>query len=1057
MGRLLQILGCALMLAAIGLAAGGSRADAEILAPIARAVQAAVQAAGGAIGGASPAPTPTPILTPKPKIEQHGGPLEFNLAGSLSLGESSTTSTLGQTGFFTPTPNPNGTASPGPFPFQQASTTAQQEAELGAGFTADVSRRTATTTTDLRLPFGWSANGESELGTPQFLYSTPKYSLGYGSQQLLALGQLQLGSTLRGFSFIMPQRYGQATFYEGPALGPNQETDKLEGVLVQEVRGRALVEGGLTYGDGPALGQMKMLEFGGATALHNLSLIAEGAWQTRSAGDATPHGIAAQLRLDELGKQGECAATVRGVPDHFVAFTAGEIYSDRYADFSCHPTRLPFFFDANYEKTGDEIFGVTEQRLETISYSPTLGKLGGAAFSFTRQDANSNGESLWTNAGSATLQTQFLGATAMIGGSFQRSLDDGASNDTQSILMSLRRAIGRHLSLGLTGQIQKSSQLAAAASPFPETTATPFGALTPTLGLQKGVAFDISQQWKKTTVQLGETITRTISTTSDAIQRTPLIDITRQISPVISVTTSLGYQTLSDRLNPAADGRTRVFSISLTAPFSYGNASVSGRIDPRLPATISGKVLMAGTNATGSGANSNFATFGNSSGGVGNVLVTLDNKYVQRTDVSGSFQFSFIPPGQHQVTIDNASIPPGFTASNPVQTITVQGGQAATVSFTIGTFGGILGHVYGTDPNGNPIPLSNVQLRVDGGTYAQTDQSGAFGFGGLSAGQHVVTVIPQTIPATADFAPEALVRKVSVNDGRYTTLDFRAQLLGSIAGTIIMAKDMDKQAGLGVYNAYVVAEPGEHAAIDEEDGSFIIDNLEAGDYTISVDPETIPRGLGAAPDSVSVHLAPGEHYSGIQFLVGHNEKKVVFTLLSGGGGAPAPTVPTMRLSETRLPPRGTTTVEISAPADAKDVSATAFGKRITLAFDKEVEKWLGEVEVPLHQVAGQYPVDGSVAGTAVSPNAMLTVDPKLPLVIVQFLSRSNQVGQTATIRARFLVDVHAGDKIAWEDGTQTVLGKPVSGRVFTFEKQLTLLPLHGLLLTPKGAIPIELL
>jgi len=85
------------------------------------------------------------------------------------------------------------------------------------------------------------------------------------------------------------------------------------------------------------------------------------------------------------------------------------------------------------------------------------------------------------------------------------------------------------------------------------------------------------------------------------------------------------------------------------------------------------------------------------------------------------------------------------------------------------------------------------------------------------------------------------------------------------------------------------------------------------------------------------------------------------------------------------------------------------------------------------------------------------VDPKLSLVTLQFLSHDNQVGQIATIRARFLVDVHAGDKITWEDGTQTVLGKPVSGRVFTFQKELTLLPLHGLLLTPRGPIPIELL
>jgi hypothetical protein len=1053
MGRLLQILGCVLMLAATGLAAGGSRADAEILAPLGRAVQAAMKAAGGA-ASAIPAPSPTPVPTAKAKIEQRGGPLEFNVSGSLSLGESSETSTYGQTGFFNPTPPPNGTPSPGPFPFQQASTTSQNESTLGAGFSADVSRRTATTMTDLKFPFGWSARGQSVIGVPQFLYSTPKYSLGYGAQQLLALGQLQLGSTLRGFSFILPQRYGQATFYQGPAYGVDQETDELYGVLTEQARGRALYEAGFTYASGPLTGQAKTIEFGGAVAGHNLNLLGEGAWQSRSGGDGSPHGIAAQIRLDDLGKNGECSTTVRGVPDQFVSFSAGEIYSDRYADANCHLSHIPVSVDANYEKTGDAVFGETQQHVETISYAPNA-KFGGLAFSFSRQDAVSEGESIWSNQGSLTLQTQFLNTTLLMGGQFQRSFDDGSTNETQSILTSLRRSIGRHLSVGLTGQIQKSTQLSA--PPSPEATATPFGELAPILGLQRGFAFDIAQQWKKTTVQVGESITHTTSSSSDAIQRTPLINLTRQISPVISVTTSLGYQTLRDSLNPAANGRTRVFSFALTAPFSYGNASVSGRIDPRLPASISGKVTIAGSNATGSGGASNFATFGNSGGGVGNVLVTLDNKYVQRTDITGGYQFAFVPPGQHQVTIDNASIPRGFTASNPVQTITVQGGQAATVSFAIGTFGGILGHVYGTDPNGNPMPLSNVQLRVDGGTYAQTDQSGAFGFGGLSAGQHVVTVIPQSIPASADFAPSDLYQKVSVNDGRYTTLDFHAQLLGSISGTILYAKDMDRAAGEGVLNAYVVADPGEHAAIDEDDGSFIIDNLPAGDYTISVDPETIKASLGAAPDKVSVHLAPGEHYSGVQFSVGQFEKKVVFSILSGGSGAPAPAVPTIRLSETRLPPRGTTSVAISGPADAKDVSATAFGKRIALAYDKEIEKWLGEIEVPEHASAGQYPVDGNVHGTAVSPSATLTVDPKLPLVIVQFLSHNNVVGQTATVRARFLVDVHEGDKIVWDDGTQTVLGKPVSGRVFTFQKLLTLLPLHGRLLTPKGAIPIELL
>jgi hypothetical protein len=1051
MGRLLQIVGCLLMLAAVCAAVGGAgRADAEILAPIARALEAALAVPTNGAPAAQPSPTPTP--KPKGATVQRGGPLQFSLSGNLALGDTSTSSSFGGGVIFTPSPGPTGTASPGPFPFQQPSQTSQSAAEVGAGLTADLSRRTATTTTDIRIPFGFALDGQTAIGYSQFLYSTPKYSLGYGSQQLLALGQLQMGFTLRGFSFILPQRYGQTTFFEGPAYGADDELVRLDGILVQQARGGALYEAGFVYANGPVTGAAKTLEFGTARSGRNLDLVLESAWQSRSGGDGDPHGLAVQMRLDDFAQGGGCSTTLRGVPDQFVSFGSGEIYSDRYADLNCHAAHVPAFADVNYEKTGDGLLGVNTQSVMTVGYSPTT-KLGGFSFNLLHQTGNSDGEPLLTNGASAAFSTQFSQLSMLAGGQYQRTDDAGALSTTESLSASLHRALGRHLSVGVTGQVQRNAILNA--PPSPVVGATPVVLSGQALTLQRGIAFDIAEQLRKTAVQFGETITHTTSASSDAIQHTPLVTLTRQISPVISVSTSFGYQTLRDSLNPAADGHSRVFAISLNAPFSYGNANVAGRVDPRLPATINGKVLLANANGTGQSAPASFSNFPGS-GGVANVQVTLDGKYVQRTDVSGSFQFSFVSPGQHQITIDNSSIPRGFTAAVPVQTITVQGGQLATVSFSIGTFGGILGHVYGSDSNGNPMPLADVKLRVDGGAYSQTDNSGAYGFGGLSPGQHEVTVIPQSIPATADFAPADLLQKVTVAQGSYATLDFHAQVLGSIAGSIVYAKDMDKEAGEGVLNAYVVGEPGEHAAIDEDDGSFIIDNLQGGDYTISVDPETVPPGLGASPDSVTVHLAPGEHYSGIQFLVGRFEKKVVFSLLSGGA-TPAPAGLEVHLSEEKLPPRGTTYVAINAPQDATDVDASAFGKRVALTYDKGSEKWTGEIEVPEKTPAGAYPVAGSVHGKAVPTSATLTVDPKEPLAIVDYSPKGAPIGATVTVRARFLVDVHAGQTITWSDGTTTVIGKPVSGRVFTFKKVLTLLPLHGALLTPKGPIPIVLL
>lgn len=1033
------------MLVAIGLGLGfGLRADAYMLAPLAQVIDEVRSGALHLGVGVTPSPTPSPA----PRTRS-GGPILFNMSGSLTLGRTSTASTYGAGGFFTPSPSPSASASAGPFPFQPATSTNQTQSEAGVGLAADFSRRTATTLTDFRISTGLNLTGRATVGIAQLLYSTPKYSIGYGPQQIDGFGQLQMGTTLRGFTFILPERYGRTTYYEGPAIGANDEQDRVYGVLAEQARGSVVYEEGFNYAVGPETGVAKTLIFGAATARGGLGLIGEGAWQTRSGGDGDPHGIAAQFRLDDALRDGSCSTTLRSVPNEFVTFSSGEIFGDKFAGIYCQGTQIPVYATATWEKTGDGTGGLSEQDVETVGYSPAL-RFGGFAINLQRQNGSSGGLSDRSNAASVSFQTQILQVGTILGAQTQRTISAGAVAATESLLASLHRSFG-HLSFGISGQVQKQNTQNGV--PSPEPSVAPLPAPSPVNGIQHGLGFNVARQWRKTTVQVGETITRTQSNVSDALQRTPLVNVSRQISPVISITASLGYQILTDSLNPSSNGRSRLFSISLSAPFAYGNTNVSGRPDPRLPATIVGKVLFA--NPSSSGASTNLQSLVGS-GGVGNVAVTLDNKYVERTDLSGSFQFSFVPPGQHQISIDTSSMPRGYTASTPVQTVDLQGGQSATVSFSIGTFGGVLGHVYGLDPAGNPLPLQNVKLRVDGGAYAQTDTTGSFGFGGLAPGEHEVSVIPQSVPATADFAPADLVKKVTVSNGQYTTLDFRAQSLGSISGQILYAKDMAPDLTGGVLNAYVVAEPGEHAAIDQDDGSFIIDNLPAGDYTISVDPETIDAKLGAAPDSVTVHLGAGEHYAGLLFSVGRFEKKVVFSVL--GGATPAPALPSVRLSEGRLPPHGTTAVAIDAPASATGVEVTAFDKKVALTYDKSEEKWVGEIEVPATAKAGEYTISGSARGVPAAPSsARLTVDPKLPLVIVQYLPANAGVGQTVTVRARFLVDVHPGDKITWQDGTETVLGKPVSGRVFTFRKVLTLLPLHGLLLTPKGSLPIELL
>ena len=53
-----------------------------------------------------------------------------------------------------------------------------------------------------------------------------------------------------------------------------------------------------------------------------------------------------------------------------------------------------------------------------------------------------------------------------------------------------------------------------------------------------------------------------------------------------------------------------------------------------------------------------------------------------------------------------------------------------------------------------------------------------------------------------------------------------------------------------------------------------------------------------------------------------------------------------------------------------------------------------------------------------------------------------------------LAAANSGDKIAWEDGSITTLGKPVSGRVFIFSITIRRLPYQGVLISGAQRIPI---
>lgn len=947
----------------------------------------------------SPSPTPTPGIKPSPALHAaRGGPLQFSLTGGLSMGSSQRSDAQGDT-----------------------SNSMTQTTE-NAGLMARVERDTGSSRLVANMPIGLSFQ-RGTFGLPQLAYYSPTYGIEYGQQNLAPLGGVPLGSTLRGFSFILPMRGGgETTFFQGPSLGADGETLDLRGALARsEVRG-TLLEGGLTTARSAGGDWIDALLFGAARSSGILAQSIEGAFE-RSATSAPASAFQYVANATTTGLS--AALTVRHIGDEFMNFGGGPMDGQNATELTAQRSLGPYniSIDDALQRTFAQDSSETTQRHQ-LYITRNLG-IGSLAFALSDQRQIGTGGVQWQ--GGPQLQGSFalLGAQLVLGASFTRSTSDsqrpsaGADYTAQ-----LDRVFGpynfslQYNSTKQTGDLQS----------FQGRTLLSFGR---TMGR---MSFSFNTQLNKI-----------VSSGADTTQFAPTFSVSRQISPALSVGMNYGVQFSHDPVNPAMSGHSRIFGVQIAAPFALGNGVVQGRADPRLPATISGSVMNES-----SGTQLPFgAGVGN---GLPNIEVVLDNQTVARTDLSGHFQFNTVTAGLHQVRVEAATLPRGVLVDQPYASVNIMGGQQVTLNFGVGSFGVIQGHVMGSGPDGEQIPLDNVTIALDGERTTQTDVYGGFGFGRLTPGMHNVEIVAGSLPASVGFPASETKKSVSVETGQVTGVDFTASPLGSISGKVTFDKLLAPQFAGGVYNAYVVAEPGDYAVITDVDGSYYMDNLPQGTYTIDVDPETVPPNTGTSAP-LTVVLGGGAHEDNVDLTVGRKQKAIVFTFQSGQSA----TVAALDLSERDLPPYGATQVSVTGADGAKTVAIRAFGHSQALHYDERSKTWIGMVDVPPKTPKGDATLVAEIDGKLKKDvTATLSVDPDTPLVKFTMIPRYPRVGQTVSVRARFLTEVAAGDRIRWLDGQITQLSRPVTGRVYQFTVKISEQPMRGFLLTRQGELPITL-
>ncbi len=519
---------------------------------------------------------------------------------------------------------------------------------------------------------------------------------------------------------------------------------------------------------------------------------------------------------------------------------------------------------------------------------------------------------------------------------------------------------------------------------------------------------------------------------SQQTQRSTLSGImTQQSSTAVSVVRQifngmgLALTDIRTAQTGLAGGVSNSLGVQLTGPLSLGNAMTYGRANPNMPAAIVGHVLLTDSTA---------AYGGTLNHGAANAVVVLDGTRTQRTDATGGYAFRLVSPGAHTVSVEPASLGAGIVVDRENREVQVGGGQTASVDFYAGSFAGIGGRVSVHNGDGSSTPLAGVTITVDKEVSTTSGPDGRYQVGRLTNGSHTVAIDTATLPASVGLTGTPQ-RVVTVSQGNVTSVDWAVVGMAVIAGHVMYSPD----AGMGEVHAakdvYVLAQPGDHAAITNEDGSFALADLPPGVYTLSVDPDTVPDELGVTqgPDK-PYPIQGGEHIGGIDFMLGAKAKDVVFSF-SDQKKVPL----AVRLLPEVVPPGAAIRVSVRPGITVEKGTIrleSDFGPPAALRFDPHASAYSGWFHVPTSLQNGNYAVrvvlEGERSGAAESA---FTVDNALPLVSVRTIPSHPQPGHTIRVLAKILAPVEPGDTIKFEDG-YTVTLPAGNGSVYAFDIRL---------------------